>query len=128
MRIDYTYSLEVWLQTISLTEWFGKVLRAMKADLSPEAVVAEQREIVTLIDNMQDVAAEINAIADAAEGISAGGVDEEVQVLIDQMVAEHREQTQSPDDELAERRRRRDDARQAAQQHATEVKGLAAGE
>jgi hypothetical protein len=82
-----------------------------------------------LIDDMQEVGAEINAIADAAEGITREAVDEKVQALIDQTVEEYRHKGQRPADELEKRRQRNArDAEREAQQHIAEVKRLAASE
>jgi DNA-binding XRE family transcriptional regulator len=100
---DYAYSIEISQHVIALTEWFGTLLRTAKAERTPEVAGIEQREIVRLIDRMSAVAAEIRALADAAEGMTAEAVDEEVQAHIDAevkaVVAEQR-----PADELAQRR------------------------
>jgi transcriptional regulator with XRE-family HTH domain len=126
---DHAYAIETYQHVIALTDWFGQLLRTIKAELPPEAAVAEQREIVALIDDMQEVGAEINAIADAAEGITREAVDEKVQALIDQTVEEYRHKGQRPADELEKRRQRNArDAEREAQQHIAEVKRLAASE
>ena|GEM_PF-1333120 len=100
---DYAYSIEISQHVIALAEWFGTLLRTAKAERTPEVAGIEQREIVRLIDRMSAVADEIRALADAAEGMTAEAVDEEVQALIDAevkaVVAEQR-----PADELAQRR------------------------
>jgi excisionase family DNA binding protein len=127
---DHAYAIEVSQNVIALTEWFGKLLRAVKAELPPEVAVSEQREIVELIDRMGAAAAEIGAIANAAEGITAEAVDEEFQALIDAevkaVVAKQR-----PADVLAQLRAdktlRRFIGLSELQRRAAEVKKLAAG-
>jgi transcriptional regulator with XRE-family HTH domain len=125
---DHAYSIEVYQHVIAFTDWFGNLLRVVKAELPPENSTNEQREIITLIDDLQGVAAEINAIADAAEGITQEAVDAEVQALIDHMVEEYREKEPTTTDDLAEKRRRRAEEQRVARQHADEAKKIAAGE
>jgi transcriptional regulator with XRE-family HTH domain len=128
---DHAYSIEVYRYVMGLTDWFGKLLRSIKEELPPEAVVSEQREIIGLIDQMGAVAAEIGTIAEVAEGIAAEAVDEETQALIDAevkaIVAER-----EPTDQLAQRRaehsQRRYEDLSEVQRRAAEVKRLAAGE
>jgi transcriptional regulator with XRE-family HTH domain len=128
---DHAYSIEVYQHVIALTEWFGNLLRVIKAELPPEVAVAEQREIIGLIDRMGTLSAEIAAVADAAEGIPAEAMDEKVQALINAevkaVIAERK-----PADELAQLRaelsRRNYEARSEVQRSAAKVKRLAAGE
>lgn len=124
LRIDYTYSIEVWMQTASLMEWLAKLM--------PEASMREQRLIIGLNDELYKVATEINAIANANEGITPEAVDEEARALIDAEVAAIVSE-QNPDDELAAYRRKQAKARyaeqaaQTAQQQANKVRRLAPG-
>jgi excisionase family DNA binding protein len=74
---DHALAIEVSQHVIDLTTWLGNLARTAKAELSPEGAASEQREIVRLIDRMGAVAAEIAAIANAAEGITAEAVDAE---------------------------------------------------
>ncbi len=122
---DHEYSIEVYQQVIALNEWLGKLLRAVKAELPPEVAATEQREIVELIDRMGAVAAEIGAIANAAEGITAEAVDEEFQALVDAEVRAHIA-NRNPGDRLAEQRankaQRVYEARSEAQRSAAKAK------
>ena len=85
------------------------------------------------MDELHDAATKINAIADAAEGITPEAIEEEVQALIDAEVAAMRS-NRDPDDQLADKRRRLAEARYAEQaaktayQWANTVKRSAAGE
>lgn len=124
LRIDYTYSIEVSMQTASLMEWLAKLM--------PEASMREQRLIIGLNDELYKVATEINAIANANEGIAPEAVDEEAQALIDAEVTAYVSE-QNPNDQLAAQRRKNAEARyaqqaaQTAQQQANVVRRLAPG-
>jgi transcriptional regulator with XRE-family HTH domain len=120
---DHAYTIEAFRHIAGLTNWFNKVLRTIYAELPPEAAVAEHREIVRLIDDMQEVGDELMAIADAAEGITEAMAEAELQALIDQTAAEYGEQaTGSPVADLAERRRQREEGRLEIQRQAAEAK------
>jgi transcriptional regulator with XRE-family HTH domain len=132
---DYAYAIEVLQHVISLTDWCGELLRAIKADLPPEAAASERRKIVQLIDSMGEVATEIGAIANAAEGMTFKAVDEELteeeKALINAEVAAFRSK-QNPADNLAELRSdkatKRYVALREAQQNAAQAKRRAVGE
>jgi transcriptional regulator with XRE-family HTH domain len=127
LRIDYTYSIEVWNQTASLMEWLTKLL--------PEVSSREERQIIGLIDELYNVATEVNAAADANEGITTEQREQEAEALIDAEV-QAVVANQRPDDEVArqraeERRRRYVKMREETQrieQRAAEVKRQAVSE
>jgi putative transcriptional regulator len=120
---DYAYSIGVSQDAASYIAWFGTLLRQVVPSLPVEVALSEQREIIALIDALDDVSAEIRTLADAAAGVSEEEVDAEVQGYIDQLVAQYKDE---PVDELEEKRRLRSEReRRRTQQQADEVKRLA---
>jgi transcriptional regulator with XRE-family HTH domain len=126
INIDHGYSIDVWMDATALIGWLGTLRRRAEEELPPEATASVQREIVALIDRIENVATAIHSLANAAAGITSETPQEEAIRRMDERAQVMRRVKMPPDhtDQLDELRRREEEGRK----HAAEARGRAAGE